>query len=395
MRTVATSLVFSALCAVSAVAQQHFVVTTVAGTPGVAGIRDGAATEALFDRPTWVDFHRRTHALYVVDRINGEVRKISGGNVSTLYVPISGTARLDFRFDGPFGGGIVVEPSSAGCGSGPYGEGFFISRTALHQLAFVTDNQSPLLAARDDAQPYVGSGSAGAADGNQVTAQFNQPTGLALSWNYGGGGGTYRTDRLYIADTGNHTIRRVSYRLSFEACPQPYFVDTLAGSAGEAGSVDGPPSIARFNTPRGIASAPDGSLYVADTGNHTIRRIGADGTVTTVAGEAGVAGYNEGVGRAAHLNMPSGIDVNARGEVFIADTGNHVIRKLTQDGRLVTIAGQPGVAGYADGDAASALFAGPVGIRLDGENLYIADTSNNVIRQLTLVPTERRRPIRH
>ena len=89
------------------------------------------------------------------------------------------------------------------------------------------------------------------------------------------------------------------------------------------------------------------------------------------------------------------IDVNARGEVFIADTGNHVIRKLMTDGRLITIAGQPGVAGYADGDASTALFAGPVGIRLDGENLFVADTSNNAVRQLTLVSTERRRPIRH
>jgi sugar lactone lactonase YvrE len=184
--------------------------------------------------------------------------------------------------------------------------------------------------------------------------------------------------------------------LSFEFCAQPYYISTLAGTAGIAGASDGPAATARFNAPRGVASAPDGSVYVADTGNHTIRRIASDGTVTTVAGQAGVPGNNDGPATEAHLNSPSGLDINELGEVFIADTGNYVVRKLTTDGRLITIAGTPGVAGYADGPARTARFNGPIGLRLAGSSLYIADTANNAIRKLDFDPAEpRRRAARH
>jgi streptogramin lyase len=175
-------------------------------------------------------------------------------------------------------------------------------------------------------------------------------------------------------------------------------VETIAGRAGEAGSQDGVGAAARFNSPRGLASGPDGSVYIADSGNHAIRRIAPDGTVTTIAGELGVPGSDDGVARRAHLNTPSGIDVNAKGEIFIADTGNHAIRLITTDGRLVTIAGTPGVPGFADGYATSAKFAGPVGLRIapDG-SLLIADTSNNAIRRYSVVstPQNRRRSVRH
>ena len=139
-------------------------------------------------------------------------------------------------------------------------------------------------------------------------------------------------------------------------------------------------------------------MFVADTGNHAIRRIAPDRTVTTIAGEPGVAGNDDGIARSAHLNSPSGIDVNAKGEIFIADTGNHTIRMITTDGRLITLAGVPGIAGFADGVASSARFAGPVGIRIapDG-SLLIADTSNNAIRRLSIVsvPDTRERSVRH
>jgi streptogramin lyase len=169
---------------------------------------------------------------------------------------------------------------------------------------------------------------------------------------------------------------------------------TFAGSTGVAGFADGAGTLARFNTPRGLATAPDGSILVADSSNHIIRRIDVDGNVTTIAGEPGVPGSNDGPARQAHLNQPSGIDVNARGEIFISDTGNHTIRKLTAEGMVITIAGAPGAAGFADGLSGESRLSGPVGIRVtpDG-SIFVADTSNNVIRKLVEVPIASHRHI--
>jgi hypothetical protein len=376
-------------------------VSTVAGSFGIAGLRDGRADEAQFNRPTWLDIESGSGAIYVVDRANHRVRKILNGGVTTLDVRTpwwtDPSLPVNFDFGGPYGGGIAVEPVSAGCGAGTYGPGMFISSSAHHRIAFIVDSGFMVTYAdRDDSSPLIGDGIPGAIDNDQLHSRFNNPGDVALSWNYGGRGLTYQTDALYIADTGNHTIRRIRYRLSFEACPQPYFIDTFAGVAGNAGASDGPAAAAQFNAPRGVASAPDGSVYVADTGNHTIRRIAMDGTVTTVAGQAGVPGNNDGLATEAHLNSPSGLDINELGEVFIADTANYVIRKLTTDGRLITIAGTPGVAGYADGPARTARFSGPIGLRLAGNALYIADTANNAIRKLDFDPAEpKRRAARH
>jgi hypothetical protein len=345
-------------------------VSTVAGS-GAAGLVDGRAQVAQFNRPTWLDYDALKDAIYVIDRANHQIRKIQNGDVSTLKVVKSFGADLplaEFNFGGPFGGGIAVEPPLSGCGSGVWDSGFFVASSAENQLKFVVDSGSGFsaYAQRDDSSPVIGTGTPGAVDGLQPLASFNNPGDVALSWEYRPGYyDATKRGAIYIADTGNNVIRRIRFRISFEFCPQPYYVDTLAGG---------------FNAPRGVAAGPDGSVYVADTGNNAIRRIAPDGTVTTVVSEG--------------LNSPSGIDVNALGEVFIADTGNYAIRKLTTDGRLITIAGVPGVAGFADGAALSALFSGPIGIRLHGNILYIADTANNAIRKLELTAT-RRRATRH
>jgi DNA-binding beta-propeller fold protein YncE len=381
---------------------QSGVVSTVAGIAGAPGLRDGHVFQSQFNRPTWLDVDRATGAIYVVDRVNQALRRIAGLTVSTLPVqeprwwPDAGT--LQFDFGGAYGGGIAIEPSGAGCGGGEYGYGMFLSSSAAHQVFFVVEvGQSLHLAQRDDTAAIIGTGAAGNRDGQADVAEFSFLGDVALSWNYVGLSRTYPTDKLYIADTANHTIRRIRYSMSFESCPQPRHVETLAGSAGEAGSADGPAEAARFNNPRGIAAAPDGSVYVADTGNHTIRRIAADGTVTTVAGQAGVAGFRDGVATNALLSSPSGIDINELGEVFIADTGNFIVRKLTTDGRLITIAGTPGVSGYRDGAALKAQFSGAIGLRVVDNAVYLADTANNVIRKLDLdaVIAPRRRAVGH
>ena len=124
-----------------------------------------------------------------------------------------------------------------------------------------------------------------------------------------------------------------------------------------------------------------------------VRKIDAAGRVTTIAGEPGVPGLDDGIGRAAHLRMPSGIDIDSAGNLYIADTGNHAIRRLSPDGMLTTIAGRPGDGGYADGPALEAKFSGPVGVKVVDRTLLIADTSNNVIRALRLDAGSRRRGV--
>jgi NHL repeat len=393
MKKILFLLLFIAVAA--AAAPPSGVVTTVAGQPGVAGYWDGPSNDAMFTHPTWLDVvvgqtdphscdEGRTGEIFVVDRINGLVRRISeSGFVSTVHVgrnafaggPVVTPIPLDF--DSAFGGGILVEPPGAGCGCGEYGRSLFIAATGANRLLMASP--SGVLANRDDWSTILGTGEAGGRDGDsQTQAQFNKPTGIALALNGDKPTSLPQNRKVYVADSGNHTIRRINWTLSFEACPQGRGVSTLAGTAGQPGSADGVGSAARFNTPRGIAVAPDGTLYVTDAGNHTVRRITPEGVVTTVAGVPGVAGSDD-----THLNTPSGIDVNDKGEVFIVDTFNHAIRML-KDGVLTTIAGQLGVSGFADGDAATAKFNAPVGLKIapDG-SIVIADTGNNVIRRLT------------
>jgi sugar lactone lactonase YvrE len=399
MKTLIITLFAVAVSIAASIPAARLEVRTVAGIPGVAGSSDGVAGVATFDHPTWIGFDPAPGAptlsagntgagsLFVVDRANELVRRIDSGTVTSLsFLQFQGSnTPVSLDFGGPFGGGIAVEPVTAGCGAGPFAHGFFVAGSGQDRVLLLSDQG--VVAARDGL-PIVGVLDApGDRDGSATSAQFRTPTAIALSWGYRGNSGANVTDRVYVADTGNHTIRQFTHDFGAEGCPLPDRVSTLAGSAGTAGSEDGRGSSARFNSPRGLVAAPDGSLYVADSGNHTIRRIAPDGSVTTVAGEAGVAGRNDGAARTAHLNTPSGIDIDSEGNLIIADTGNATIRKLTPDGQLETIAGIPGVGGHADGPALAALFNGPVGVKVVGDTIFIADTSNNVIRSLQEIPT--------
>ncbi|HTY26871.1 MAG TPA: SMP-30/gluconolactonase/LRE family protein, partial [Mycobacterium sp.] len=132
------------------------------------------------------------------------------------------------------------------------------------------------------------------------------------------------------------------------ATPATGQVTWLAGS-GTVGSADGPGRSASFHRPAGAAIGVRGTLYVADSANNTIRRIAADGMVTTLAGSPGVAGSADGIGRAAHFFHPSGVAIDASGILYVADTGNATIRRIMPDGRVSTLAGSAGALGDADG----------------------------------------------
>ncbi|MGW8431232.1 NHL repeat-containing protein [Curtobacterium citreum] len=159
-------------------------------------------------------------------------------------------------------------------------------------------------------------------------------------------------------------------------------VTTIAGST-TAGAADGVGTAAGFRTPFSLAAAADGSMIVADQAAQTIRRVTQNGAVTTIAG-TGTRGRTDGAASTAQFNDPSDVAVDGLGNIYVSDYGNYTIRKITPAGIVSTYAGVPGTAGYRDGPAAQAQFAGAYGLTTDREgNLYVADGDNRVVRKIT------------
>ena len=174
--------------------------------------------------------------------------------------------------------------------------------------------------------------------------------------------------------------------LSLPLFAQSLQVRTLAGSATGGGFSDGVGAEARFSAPWAVATDGAGNIFVADTGNHVIRKVTIDGEVTTVAGVPGIAGFQDGPAAIALFRFPAGVTVDrTNGTIYVSDKDNQVIRKIAPDGVVSTIAGAPGEAGSADAQGSAARFAYPRGLELgiDGA-LYVADTQNQVIRRLSL-----------
>jgi NHL repeat len=208
-------------------------------------------------------------------------------------------------------------------------------------------------------------GSYGSVDGTGTGAGFNYPTGVALD----------AAGNLYVADTDNQTIRKIT---------PAGVVTTLAGSPGVQGSADGSGSGANFNRPDGVAVDAAGNVYVADTNNHTIRKITPAGVVTTLAGTAGAHGSADGTGSSARFNSPVGLSIDGAGNLYVGDLNNETIRKVTPAGAVSTLAGSPGVSGSSDGAGANASFNSPQGTAVDAlGNVYVADSQNHTIRKIT------------
>ena len=208
-------------------------------------------------------------------------------------------------------------------------------------------------------------GGVGTTDGTGAAAQFNQPVGLAVA-----SGGV-----IYVADSANHTIRKIA---------SGGVVTTLAGAPGKAGYIDATGGSAEFNQPYGIAIDGSGNLYVTELGNNTVRMVTSGGVVTTLAGTAGSAGSTDGTGTAARFNQPIGIAIDASGNLYVADSTNNTIRKIASGGVVTTLAGSPGSAGTADGTGSAARFHSPRGMATDAAgNIYVTDSENCTIRKVT------------
>lgn len=205
-------------------------------------------------------------------------------------------------------------------------------------------------------------GDAAVVDGTAAVARLSALTGIAVD----------ERGNVYVAD--GHAIRRISIDRS---------VTTIAGKVGEWGTRDGAGAIARFNNPQGLAADAAGNVYVADRDNHTIRKITSEGMVSTVAGAAGSAGASDGRGPRARFFRPSGIAVDAAGNLFVADTRNYTIRRVSAAGVVSTLAGRAQHDGSRDGSATQARFGFPQGIAVDTlGNVYVADTFSHAIRKI-------------
>ncbi|WP_454801647.1 hypothetical protein [Mucilaginibacter phyllosphaerae] len=207
---------------------------------------------------------------------------------------------------------------------------------------------------------FTGAG-AGYVNATGTAALFNHPTAVTAD----------AAGNVYVSDSYNSVIRKIT----------PDGVTSTVAGTGTLGYVDGPGATAQFYAPAGLAVDAGGNIFVADMGNNIIRKISADGVVTTLAGN-GSAGYANGTGNAATFNSPSGIAIDAQGDLLVTDMGNSLIRKVTQAGVVTTIVGNRGV-GYINASGINATLNKPSGIALDvSGNMYITETGTNSVRKI-------------
>jgi hypothetical protein len=353
--TVNRALVPFVLCLFTIVASlvmataQAATVTTLAGA-GPAGSADGVGTVASFYGPRGVAVDAVGN-VYVVDPGNGKIRKINAaGQVTTLA-----------------GSGLVGSADGIGTAASFFGpSGVAVDAAGIVYVADATNHKIRKISAAGVVTTLAGSGSAGSADGTGSAASFSEPKGVAVD----------AAGNVYVADTGSHTIRKISSAGE---------VTTLAGSSA-SGSIDGTGTAASFYLPSGVAVDIAGNVVVADYGNNMIRKISAAGVVTTLAG--GVRGSTDGTGTAASFAGPWGVAVDAVGNVYVGDFGNRKIRKISAAGEVTTLAGSGGI-GSVDGTGTAASFYSPKGVAVDAAgNVYVADGDGagdfaNKIRKIT------------
>jgi RHS repeat-associated protein len=321
-----------------------------ASTPAFVRVTTLAASDKAHDvlkSPSAVAVNTATGDLYVADTAHNQIRAIAPtGQVTT----IAGSGAAGSR-DGAFLQALFKAPRG-------------IAFDAAHIVLYVSDSGNNVIRriSADGVTTLAGSGRPEFADGAGTQASFKNPGGLALDV----------AGNLYVADTGNSAIRRIT----------PSGIVTTIAGVGRIGNADGVAAQAQFKEPEGVAVAADGTIYVADTGNNSIRVI-ANGAVVTLAG-TGHPGQLDGAATIAEFKELRGIAVDAAGNVFVADSSNNVLRMIDTQRNVSTIAGT-GHPALADGAPAAAAFKAPAGLAFAGA-LFVADSGNDAVRALYAAP---------
>jgi sugar lactone lactonase YvrE len=331
------------------------VTTWAGGTAGNPGRTNGNGNSARFNTPRWLSLDGSGN-MYVADAANNEIRKIvvSSAAVTLLAGNSSGTAGstngtgTSARFDAPYA------ITNDGNGNS--------------YVADFNNNQIRKIVASTKVVTLLAgstSGNTGTTNGSGTTARFSQPAGIVYD---------PVINCIYIADFSNNQVRKMTIGGT---------VTLFAGSStGTSGSADGTGTAARFYGPNGLTVDAAGNVYVADQNNNEIRKITPAGVVTTFAGNTG-GGSTDGIGTAASFSTPSGVDLDASGNIYVTDRGNYLIRMITPTGIVTTIAGT-GNSNLTNGVGAAAAFSDVRGLAIDQNSgdIYIADYSNNVIRKM-------------
>lgn len=341
------TLLFLFFISVQTFFAQNYSVSTFAGS-GTAGSTNNSGTSASFTNPTGITIDN-TGNFYVADYGNKIIRKITAsGDVST-FAGSGDTGSTNANgilasFNNPTS--VVADASG----------NIYVADTENNAIRKISPS--------GDVTTFAGDGTNGSTDANGTLASFNKPTGVAID----------NTGNIYVADSENNKIRKITPAGD---------VSTLAGS-GASGSDDLVGSLATFAIPTGVAVDSFGNVYVADSEGSKIRKITPAGQVTTFAGN-GIFGSDDGIGTAATFGSPYAVAVDSSNNVYVADTNNHKIRKITVLGVVTTVAGS-GDQGNTDGPGNTATFSYPTGIAVDANNdIYVADFDNHKIRKITAV----------
>lgn len=323
-------------------------VETLAGT-GSPGAANGKGTAASFLLPYGIAL-TKDGGLLIGDWGNNLVRKISpeadvttfAGNGNFATVDGNGTAASFEDLTG-----LTVDATDTA----------FVADAGGHRIRKITPTA--------DVTTVAGNGTNTTTDGNGTAATFNTPVSVAVD----------AAGNLYVLEYDGGVVRKITPTGD---------VTTLAGSS-PRGFADGTGTAAKFGRGYNIAIDAPGNLYVADSENHRIRKITPAGVVTTLAG-TGTPGATDGPGNSATFSDPRGVAVDAHGNVYVADFGSSLLRRITPAGVVSTLAGQKGITGGQDGIGAAATFAQPLGLTINAAGtLYVADTFGNVIRKVTPV----------